>query len=33
MPGATGVPGSPIDMAGRMSLGNLIPEAGLLLAG
>lgn len=28
--GVTGLPGSPIDVAGRMSLGNLLPATGLL---
>lgn len=29
--GLTGLPGSPIDVSGRMSMGNLIPGTGLLL--
>jgi hypothetical protein len=29
--GITGLPGSPIDVAGRMGMGNLIPGTGLLL--
>ena len=29
--GLTGLPGSPIDVSGRMSMGNLIPATGLLL--
>lgn len=29
--GMTGLPGSPIDVSGRMSMGNLIPGTGLLL--